>query len=170
MYKLTSYQATKRTYYLACMFLGAFCGSVAQAQNAAPVAAINLPLGASTKKVDEFLATLRPPTSYKALLSGNDLLLQVPDIARSGAVKAKVVSTIARTDGMWLLSMHAMPDSGSALFVGLQFDVSALPEASLVLQLYKTQPVLLVTRAAGKYYGLYREVKVGQAALPGMAK
>jgi hypothetical protein len=80
------------------------------------------------------------------------------------------VSTIARTDGMWLLSMHAMPDSGSALFVGLQFDVSALPEASLVLQLYKTQPVLLVTRAGGKYYGLYREVKVGRAALPGMDK
>jgi hypothetical protein len=170
MYKLTSYQATKHAYYLACILLGVFCGSMAVAQTATPTAVVNLPLGASTKKIDEFLATLRPPTSYKALLSGNDLLLQVPDIARSGAVKAKAVSTIPRTDGMWLLSMHAMPDSGSALFVGLQFDVSALPEASLVLQLYKTQPVLLVTRAGGKYYGLYREVKIGQAALPGMAK
>ena len=129
-----------------------------------------LPNGASSKKADEFLATLRPPTTYKALLSGNDLLLDVPDIARAGSVKAKAVSTIARTDGMWLLSLHAAPDSGSALFVAMQFDVSALPEATLNLQLYKTQPVLLVARAGGKYYATFREVKVGQSGATGAPK
>ena len=102
--------------------------------------------------------------------TGNDLLLDVPDIARAGSVKAKAVSTVARTDGMWLLSLHAAPDSGSALFVGMQFDVSALPEATLNLQLYKTQPVLLVARAGGKYYGIYREVKVGQTGTAGAPK
>lgn len=121
-----------------------------------------LPANASAKKVDEFLATLRPPTSFKALLNGNDLLLDIPDIARAGSVKVRAVSTIGRTDGLWLLSLHAMPDSGNAMFVGLQFDMSALPEATLNLQLYKTQPVLLVARSGGKYYGIYREVKVGQ--------
>jgi hypothetical protein len=133
-------------------------------------AALVLPVGASAKKTDEFLATLRPPTSFKALLSGNDLLLDVPDIARAGRVRAKIVSTIARTDGMWLLNLHAQPDTGSALFMGLQFEVSALPEATVSLLLQKTQPVLLVARSGGRYYGLYREVKVGQAAAPGMKK
>ena len=142
----------------------------AQTPAAVPQVGMALPNGASAKKADEFLATLRPPTTFKALLSGNDLLLDVPDIARAGSVKAKVVSTIARTDGMWLLSLHLTPDSGSAMFVGMQFDVSALPEATLNLQLYKTQPVLLVARAGGKYYGIYREVKVGQAGTAGAPK
>jgi hypothetical protein len=132
--------------------------------------ALVLPAGASAKKTDEFLATLRPPTSFKALLSGNDLLLDIPDITRAGRVKAKIVSTIARTDGMWLLNLHAQPDTGSALFMGLQFEVSALPEANVSLLLQKTQPVLLVARSGGRYYGLYREVKVGQAAAPGTKK
>ena len=132
--------------------------------------AITFPLGTSTKKVDEFLATLRPPTTAKALLAGNDLLLDVPDIVAAGPVRAKIVSTITRTDGMWLLSMHPLPDSGSALFAGLQIDIAALPEATLALQFYKTQTVLLVARAGGKYYGAYREVKVGQAGTRGASK
>jgi hypothetical protein len=136
--------------------------SLAQVSLAQVAATTKLPDGASTKKIDEFLATLRPPTSFKALLSGNDLFLDVPDIAKAGAVRAKAVSTIARTDAMWLLSMHASPDSGNALFLSLQLDTAALPEVALRLQLYKTQPILLVSRASGKYYGLYREVKVGQ--------
>ncbi len=142
------------------------------AQPTGPMAgsAINLPAGASVKKADEFLATLRPPTSVKALLNGNDLLLSVADIARAGPVRAKAVSTIARTDAMWLLNLHPAPDSGSALFVSIQFDVSALPEMSTALRLYKTQPILLVARASGKYYGLVREVKVGQATALGSGK
>ena len=106
----------------------------------------------------------------KALLSGNDLLLEVPDIAASGPVRTKIVSTIARTDGLWLLSLHPAPDSGNALFAALQIDVAALPEATLTLQLYKTQPLLLVVRAGGKYYGTYRDVKVGLSRVYGAAK
>lgn len=136
----------------------------------AAAGAINFPPSASMKKVDEFLATLRPPTTAKALLAGNDLLLDLPDIVAAGPVRAKVVSTITRTDGMWLLSMHPLPDSGSALFAGLQIDIAALPEATLTLQFYKTQTVLLVVRAGGKYYGTYREVKVGQTNARGVSK
>jgi hypothetical protein len=155
-----------RLTYLSLSLLGA---AVTHAQSPPPGAptGVQLPADASAKKADEFLATLRPPTTFKALLSGNDLLLDVPDITRAGSVKVKAVSTIARTDAMWLLSLHAMPDSGNALFVGLQFDMSALPEATLNLQLYKTQPVLLVARAGGKYYGIFREVKVGQGGSAG---
>jgi hypothetical protein len=154
-------RAAKCCFLSLCLLGSAFT----YAQNSPPIAQTGpaLPADASAKKADEFLATLRPPTSFKALLSGNDLLLDVPDIARAGSVKAKAVSTIARTDAMWLMSLHAMPDSGNALFVGLQFDMSALPEATLNLQLYKTQMVLLVARAGGKYYGTFREVKVGQS-------
>jgi hypothetical protein len=36
-----------------------------------------------------------------------------------------------------------------------------LPEATLLLNLSKTQSILLVVRAGGKYYGLQREIKVG---------
>jgi hypothetical protein len=144
--------------------------STVYAQSTAPAGGQILPIGASAKKVDEFLATLRPPTSFKALLNGNDLLLDVPDIARAGPVRVKAISTIARTDAMWLLTLHPMPDSGSAMFVGTQFNVAALPEMTLTLQLYKTQPVLLVARAGGKYYGFNKEVKVGQASLPGAGK
>jgi hypothetical protein len=155
---------------LAVLVLSTTVPAVAQNPPATPSAVMPLGAGISSKKADEFLATLRPPTSVKALLIGNDLLLDIPDVAKAGQVRARVVSTISRTDGMWLLSLHAMPESGSALFAGMQFEVSALPDATLSLQLYKTQPVLLVARSAGKYYGLYREVKVGSNAAVGSAK
>ena len=45
---------------------------------------ITLPSGASAKKVDEFLSTLRPPTNFNTLESGNDILLEFPDIAAQG--------------------------------------------------------------------------------------
>lgn len=150
-----------------------FAARSARAQAAVPGApgpTLVLPTGASAQKADAFLATLKPPTSVKALLSGNDLLLEVPDIAASGPVRTKIVSTIARTDGLWLLSLHPAPDSGNALFAALQIDVAALPEATLTLQLYKTQPLLLVVRAGGKYYGTYRDVKVGLSRVYGAAK
>ena len=150
-----------------------FAARFAQAQAAVPGApgpTLVLPAGASAQKADAFLATLKPPTSVKALLSGNDLLLEVPDITASGPVRTKIVSTIARTDGLWLLSLHPAPDSGNALFAALQIDVAALPEATLTLQLYKTQPLLLVVRAGGKYYGTYRDVKVGLSRVYGAAK
>lgn len=154
-----------------CAVFGLLVCQLAQAQSSQGLAAsVVFPAGLPTKKADEFLATLRPPTSFKALLSGNDLLLELPDIARAGAVHVKAVSTIPKTDAMWLLSLHAMPDSGNSVFVGVQFDVAALPEITVPLQLFKTQPVLLVARSGGKYYGLSREVKVGKLAGPGAVK
>ena len=157
---------------LALPFTLAAQSAFAQAtpQPGTPGATLVLPTGASSQKADAFLATLKPPTSVKALLNGNDLLLEVPDIAVSGPVRTKIVSTIARTDGLWLLSLHPVPDSGNALFAALQIDVAALPEATLTLQLYKTQPLLLVVRAGGKYYGTYRDVKVGLSRVYGAAK
>ena len=172
MSKFAKHSYFKSSAILGCaVFFALGSGSASHAQSPATGAQIGqtLPVNASAKKADEFLATLKPPTSFKALLSGNDLLLEVPDIARAGSVKTKVVSTVARTDAMWLLSLHAMPDSGNAMFVSMQFDMSALPEATLNLQLYKTQPVLLVARAGGKYYGTFREVKVGLSGTAGMA-
>lgn len=126
-------------------------------------AAVPLPTNTDGKKVDEFLATLRPPTNLKSLNSGNDLLLEFPAVASAGPVRFRIVSTVPRTDGMWLLSLSPQPDSGAALFTGLTVDSSAFPEATLLLNIEKTQPVLLVVRAGGKYYGLQREIKVGQA-------
>jgi len=131
-------------------------------QQAAP--AVPLPLNADGKKVDEFLATLRPPTNLKSLISGNDLLLEFPSVASSGPVRFRVVSTVPRTDGLWVLSLHSQPDSGSALFASVAIEPSAFPEASLLLNIEKTQAVLLVVRSGGKYYGLQREIKVGQTA------
>ena len=66
-----------------------------------------------------------------------------------------------RTDGMWLLSLSPLPESGAALFATVMLEPSALPEATLLLNLTKTQPILLVVRAGGKYYGLQREIKIG---------
>src|SRR6476469_1212338 len=104
--------AKRHVLQLACLLLSTtafFDLSMAQSPPAAnPPGAFTLPVGASSKKVDEFLATLKPPTTTKALLSGNDLLLDVPDIASAGPLRAKVVSTIPRTDGMWLLTAHPM--------------------------------------------------------------
>lgn len=145
-----------------CMaFLGSSALSSAQTAPTTPKAGLILPVGASAKKADEFLSTLRPPTSIRALESGNDLLLDFPAIAAAGPVRFKAVSTMPRTDGMWLLSLSPQPESGSALFASIALEPSALPEATLLFNLGKTQSILLVVRAAGKYYGLQREIKVG---------
>lgn len=144
-----------------------FAASVrAQSPAGAPqqAAGVPLPLNADGKKVDEFLATLRPPTNLKSLISGNDLLLEFPAVTSSGPVRFRVVSTVPRTDGLWVLSLHSQPDSGAALFASVAIEPSAFPEASLLLNIEKTQPVLLVVRSSGKYYGLQREIKVGQTA------
>lgn len=143
-------------------------GALVQAQPSAsapqaPPPAVPLPPNIDGKKADEFLATLRPPTNLKALNSGNDLLLEFPAVSPAGSVRFRIVSTVPRTDGMWLLSLSAQPDSGGALFAGVTIETSALPEATLLLNIEKTQPILLIVRAGGKYYGVQREIKVGQA-------
>ena len=95
------------------------------------------------------------------LQSGNDLLLDFPAIAAAGPIAFKAVSTMPRTDGMWLLSLSPQPESGVPLFASVLLETSALPEVTLLLNLAKTQSILLVVRAGGKYYGLQREIKVG---------
>lgn len=144
------------------IFLAVLCGTaLAHAQAGIPKPGFALPSGASAKKADEFLATLRPPASTQTLESGNDLLLDFPAIASAGPIRFKAVSTMPRTDGMWLLSLSPQPESGAALFAAVTLEPSALPEATLLLNLSKTQSILLVVRAGGKYYGLQREIKVG---------
>lgn len=139
------------------------CTGPLKAQTTSPPSKTELvlPGSASAKKANEFFATLRPPTSIQALESGNDLLLDFPAIATAGPVRFKAVSAMPRTDGMWLLSLSPQPESGSALFATVMLEPSALPEATLLLNLTKTQPILLVVRAGGKYYGLQREIKIG---------
>lgn len=134
---------------------------VGQTNTAATKPGLALPANASTKKADEFLATLRPPTSVNTLESGNDLLLDFPDVAAAGPVRVKAVSTIPNTDGIWLLSLSPQPDSGAALFAAVTLSPSSLPDTTLLLNLTKTQPILLVVRARGSYYGLQREIKIG---------
>lgn len=142
----------------------------AQSVSSLPKAGLSLPVGASERKTNAFLATLRPPTSIQTLESGNDLLLEFPTIATAGHIRFKAVSTIPRTDGMWLLSLSPQPESGDALFAAVTLEPSALPEATLLLNLEKTQPILLVVRAGGKYYGLQREIKIGVPMLTPTAK
>jgi len=146
---------------LCLAILGSPMLSSSQTAPTPPKTGLILPAGASAKKADEFLSTLRPPTSIQTLESGNDLLLDFPAIAAAGPIRFKAVSTMPRTDGMWLLSLSPQPESGSALFASITLEPSALPEATLLFNLGKTQPILLVVRAAGKYYGLQREIKVG---------
>ncbi|WP_169169818.1 hypothetical protein [Acidovorax sp. SRB_24] len=131
---------------------------------------LSLSAGASAKKADEFLSTLRPPASVQTLESGNDLLLDFPAVAAAGPVRFKAISTMPRTDGMWFLSLSPQPESGSALFASVALDPAALPEATLLFNLGKTQTILLVVRAAGKYYGLQREIKVGIPASASIKK
>lgn len=121
-----------------------------------------LPAGAFAKKADEFLAALRPPTSLQKLESGNDLLLEFSPVVSAGPVRFKMVSTMPRTDGMWLLSLSPQPDSGVSLFLSISLEPSALPEATVLLSLRATEHVLFVARAGGRYYGLVREIKIGQ--------
>lgn len=159
----------------AAVFVAALgCTGLLTAQTAPPPppskTGFALPASASAKKANEFLATLRPPTSIQALESGNDLLLDFPAIATAGPIRFKAVSAMPRTDGMWLLSLSPQPESGSALFATVMLEPSALPEATLLLDLAKTQPILLVVRAGGKYYGLQREIKIGVPMSPPIAK
>lgn len=148
---------------LSCIFFTIGISSHADAQNTARPSKLNitLPAAASTKKTDEFLATLRPPTTFSALESGNDLLLEFPDVGIAGGTRIKIVSAMPNTDGIWLLSLSPQPEGGNALLASLNLTQSSLPEATLLLNLFKTQSILLVARSNGKYYGLQREIKIG---------
>lgn len=149
--------------------LASLCTQV-QAQAPAGAKPLLLPAGASAQKVNEFLATLRPATSFQALEVGNNLKLGTPDIAESGAVRVEMSSTLPRTDAMWLLTLAAQPEGGGPLFGAITLEPAAQPEASLVVKLYRTQHLMLVARSAGKYYAVHRHIKVGESASTGSTK
>lgn len=134
------------------------------------------------------LGALSPPTSLERLESGNELLLESPDIVRSGIVKIRMMSAMPRTDAMWLLNlsppaMQASPlpylPSGKkttaestvdkpkiskpsgALLASFRFKTDQPPEEVVEINLDTTQTLLLVARAGGRYFGVKREVKVG---------
>jgi hypothetical protein len=123
-----------------------------------------LPSGVSPQKVNEILATLRPSTSVQALEVGNNLKLGVSDIVESGLTRVAMSSSLPRTDAMWLLSLAAQPEGGGPLFGAVMLEPAAHPNVSMVVRLYKSQHLLLVVRAAGKYYGVQRHIKVGETA------
>lgn len=127
-----------------------------------------LPSGVNPQKVNEILATLRPPSSVQTLEQGNNLKLGLSDIVESGLTRISMSSTLPRTDAMWLLSLAAQPEGGGALFGSVTLEPAAHPEVSMVVKLYKTQHLLLVVRAAGKYYGVHRHIKVGDSAVSGL--
>lgn len=116
----------------------------------------------ATQKVDAYLGALAPSTSFEKLASGNDLLLEPPSVAASGSIPVKIKSTIPQTDRMWLLSLSPQLEGPSVLLASLELTPTAKPEAVLHLNLQRTQNILLVVRANGKYYGLQRQVKIGQ--------
>ena len=160
-----------KNFYILLSFGLASLSAYAQAPASAgarPV--LTLPAGASAQKVNEFLATLRPPTNFQALEVGNNLKLITPDIAESGAIRVEMSSTLPRTDAMWLMTLAAQPEGGGPLFGAITLEPAAQPEASLVVKIYKTQHLMLIARSAGKYYAVHRHVKVGELAGVGSAK
>ena len=124
---------------------------------------ISIPATANSKKADEFLATLRPATSVAALESGNDILVTYPDLTPPGLIKINIISTMPNTDGIWIISLHPQPENGTAQFAGITLTPNSPPDVTLALNLTKTQSILIVARANGKYYGLQREIKIGAA-------
>lgn len=114
---------------------------------------------------DAVLAALVPPTSMSKLASGNDLLLEVADVVRSGEVTVHAVSYMPRTRALWLLTLS--PDAqaddrpGPALLAKFDFAAGQAPSVDAKVSLSSTQTLLLVAQAGGRYYGVRREVKVG---------
>lgn len=138
--------------------------SLAQsAPGTAVQSALELPANADSKKVDEVLQTLRPPTNFKSLLAGNDLWMEFPDVAASGKVRIKLLSAMPQTDAFWLFTLAAQPETGAAQLASASFGIAVLPETTLTVNLVQTQTLLFVARANGKYYAVQREIKIGQS-------
>ncbi|MEN9587867.1 MAG: hypothetical protein RIT15_1442 [Pseudomonadota bacterium] len=126
-----------------------------------PKGNMDLPNGITTEKVNEFLATLRPPITFQSLERGNNLKLLAPDIAQNGLIKIGIFSALPKTDSIWLLTLDAQLDSGSAMLASFSLGTTVQPQLNIFLNLYKTQSLLLVARSGGKYYGVVREIKIG---------
>lgn len=113
------------------------------------------------RSAGEVLAALNPPTTLDKLESGNELLLDVDDVVRSGDVAVHLLSVMPRTQRMWLLSLQPDASATGALLRRFDFGAHEPPEARTTVRLEATQTLLLVALAAGRYFGVRREVKVG---------
>jgi predicted secreted protein len=149
-----------------CLFVVIFFGFAPAWAQQSPQQTTTLPPGASTQKINEYLSTLRPPISFTALENGNELQLSVPDISAQGYIDLAVKSTIPRTDAMWVMTMDNQPESGNALLTAITLDTAAAADIKLKVALYKTQYILLIARAGGRYYGVYKQVKLGPSPGP----
>jgi hypothetical protein len=107
------------------------------------------------------LAALTPAVTLDKLESGNELLLDVPDVVRSGEVIVRVTSVMPRTQRMWLLTLQPDAQAAGALLAQFKFGPHEPPQARATVHLDATQTLLLVAQARGRYFGVRREVKVG---------
>lgn len=149
-----------------CLFVVIFLGFAPVWAQTPPQQPFTLPSGASTQKINEYLSTLKPPTSFASLENGNELQLSVPDISAQGYIDLGIKSSIPRTDAMWVMTMDNQPESGNALLSAITLDTSAAADIKLKVALYKTQYILLIGRAGGRYYGVYKQVKLGPSLAP----
>lgn len=145
-----------RRHALAAMALGLGACAHLHAQESTPADPL-----LSLKTAEAVLAALTPPTSLDKLESGNELLLDVPDIVRSGEVSVHLVSVMPRTQRMWLLTLQPDEQAPGALLAQFKFGPRQPPEADATVSLNATQTLLLVAQAADRYFGVRREVKVG---------
>ncbi|MDM0033339.1 hypothetical protein QTI33_14485 [Variovorax sp. J22P271] len=127
-----------------------------QAQSPAPTD----PLFA-VKTAEAVLAALTPAITVDKLESGNELLLDVPDVVRSGEVIVRMTSVMPQTQRMWLLTLQPDALATGALLAQFKFGPHEPPEARATVKLDATQTLLLVAQARGRYFGVRREVKVG---------
>lgn len=107
------------------------------------------------------LAALTPAITLDKLESGNELLLDVPDVVRSGEVIVRMTSVMPQTQRMWLLTLQPDALATGALLAQFKFGPHEPPEGSATVKLDATQTLLLVAQARGRYFGVRREVKVG---------
>ena len=139
--------------------LGMAC-SFAYAQQPPRISPV-LPEGVGEQKIAEFLSSLRPPAQLGSIESGASLKLGLPDIAASGPVAVQLVSEIPRTESMWLITLDAQPDGGSTLLASVTLTPSVIARVELSVNLYKSQHLMLLVRAGGRYHSVHRHIKIG---------
>ena len=113
------------------------------------------------KTAEAVLAALTPAITLDKLESGNELLLDVPDVVRSGEVNVQMTSVMPQTQRMWLLTLQPDALATGALLAQFTFGPHEPPQARATVKLDATQTLLLVAQARGRYFGVRREVKVG---------
>lgn len=142
---------------------------VARGQSAVPLPrrlAASSPLF-TKNTIEAVLSGLNPPAIANQITPGNDLLLDIPDVALPGLVKVRLLSAMGKTEEFWLLSSVPDPATGSALLASFGFDNDAIPEVKFPIRVEKTQILMFLARVGGRYYGVQREIKVGRISRGG---